>query len=238
MPNQTDSKSRSFSTGDVVIDREDPPGEAVVVNMPPQTASEWDLRSKRTLAEDNPEYPAEDHVIIVVYRDTLDEHRPYYSGARPLTLSNLHDDGVKFYAFPESRLKKVGEIGTQELPVSQLSPAPYHSRRFTARDERRLIAIIERDGCLPVPPLVQVTDDDQFTLLDGHKRVWAACVAGLDTVQCRSMYVDDWTAASIFANCHLDWDDVRLEEGAQRETIRRLRNQWGDDADELPGVPR
>lgn len=102
------------------------------------------------------------------------------------------------------------------------------------QEERRLTTIIERDGCLPVPPLVQVTSDDQFTLLDGHKPVWATYVAGPDTVQCRSIYVDKWTAASIFANCHLDWDDVRLDERARRETIRRPRNQRGDDTDERP----
>ncbi|MCD2201520.1 ParB/RepB/Spo0J family partition protein [Halobacterium sp. KA-4] len=237
MADQSSSESRPFSPGDIVIDRDDPPGEAVVVNTPPQTASEWNLRSRLTLAEDNPEYPDDDNVIIVVYQDTLEDALPYYCGANPLLLSDLHDRGVRFYAFPQSRLKKTGEIDTRELPLSKLVPAPYHSRRFNAEEELRLIAMIERDECLPMPPLVQITEDGQFLIMDGHKRVWAACVAGLDTVQCRSMYIDDWEAAAIFSSCHLDWDDVQLDEATQQETIRRLRNRWGEDADGFPGVP-
>lgn len=236
MVEQEASRSLPFNFGDVVIDRDNPSDEAVVVNFPPQDASEWTIYRDMTLAEDNPGYPSDDTVVIVVYRDTLKETLPYYSGCHPLILSDLHEQDMKFYAFPASRLEKVGEIGPHELSVSELFPSPYHSRNFDTEEELRLIAMIERDGAPPASPLVRVKEDGRFTILNGHKRVWAAHIAGLDTIPCRCMYVDDWQAATIFANCHLRRDEDHPPDTSWRESVRRLREQWDDRADELPGV--
>jgi ParB family chromosome partitioning protein len=237
MPGQETAETMGLDCGDVVVDRDDPAGEAVVVNTPPCETTGWTLRPTLTLAEDNPAYPDDDKVIVVVYRETLEETFPYYCGARPLQLSDLNDKGIKFYAFPESRLKKIDEINTRPVPVSKLRPAPYHSRRFSAQENLRLIARTERDENPPFPPLVQATDDGRLTILDGHKRVWAASVAGLNTIDCVNLYLNDWAAAGIFASCHLDRDDIRIEEDAYEETIRRLHERWGDRASRLPGVP-
>lgn len=233
---QADPDLFQFNHGDIVIDRDDPSNEAVVVNTPPHDASEWNVYRGTTLAEDNPEYPEDDAVIVVVYCETLEESFPYYSGGRPISLSTLSDQDTAYYAFPESRLAKVGVVRTHEIELQDLSSSPYHARSFDAEEELRLIAMIERDGRPPVPPLVRVEEDDHFTILNGHKRAWAAHVAGLDAIYCQCLYIDDWEAATIFARCHLDPDEPQTEDPSSREAIRLLRERWGDRADELPGI--
>lgn len=94
--------------GDRVHDRDDAdPDDAIVVNQPPMTASEWTVESRDcTLAEDNPDYPDDAAVAVVCFCDDLIEYGPPFDPTeqQPLSLAALNESGVNFYTFPAPRL--------------------------------------------------------------------------------------------------------------------------------------
>jgi hypothetical protein len=180
-----------LSFGDIVIDRERSDSKkktknsnksetetetdrAVVVNVPPVTAEEWDVFDRgTTVAEDNPQYRSDAPVAIVVFMPELDSEFQYYSGVAPLTLTRLNVSGVNWYAFPQPRLRKVGSKGPAIVDINQIQPLRYHPRTFSVSHNRQFIEEIAASGQLPRAPLVWAsgTDSDSLTLLDGHKRV-------------------------------------------------------------------
>lgn len=228
-----------FFPGDLVVDQDNPWGEGVVVALPNKNADEWNVPGRGRLSEDNPEYPEDDDVVCILFRDTLDEEFPYYSGVKPLSLSNLSKEGVKFYSFPGERLRQVGKIEPHDIPLSKVLPSPYHSRTFDVDEEIRLIAELDRGDGLPKPALLRVVDGGYFTILNGHKRIWAAHVLGYNTVKARCMYLDDLHAAQIFASRHLDQHPEEREhtDPSQTAAIEALRDDWGETASQISGVP-
>ena len=112
------SADPEFDAGEIVHDRDDEdPNEAVVVNTPPITAAEWEVRPRgTTLAEDNPTYPEEAAVVIVVFRETLDDYFDRGAVDTPtdgldsaIPIGQLAEEKVSFYAFPEPRLDPIEE---------------------------------------------------------------------------------------------------------------------------------
>jgi hypothetical protein len=98
--------------GAIVVDADDEPGEqdpAVVVNLPPVAAEEWvayhDDGEEVTVADDNPEYDASAEVVVVVFREDLENAHPEYDGAEQLPLAGAE---CRTYAFPPQRLQRVG----------------------------------------------------------------------------------------------------------------------------------
>ena len=108
----SESETR-LSVGDSVVDSEDDdPDEAIVIERPSgQAISEWahDTESgTATVAATNPDYPADDQLIVVVFRSALNESVPDWQAADPDSLSaNAADAGVTEYGFPERRLEPV-----------------------------------------------------------------------------------------------------------------------------------
>ena len=110
-----DTQEYAFAAGEVVRDRDDDdPNDAIVVNVPPIPASEWDVTAlDQTLAEANPDYPADAQTVIVVFREVLTE---YFEGTdttgefdSQIPIATLADEHVQFYAFPAPRLEATGE---------------------------------------------------------------------------------------------------------------------------------
>lgn len=112
-----ESERSDLTIGDWVYDHEDDeddddeadpdPDIAIVVNTPGVPANEWEVPvpDTETLAEDNPDYPADAPTVVVVYRDELREARSEWrERTEPYPLSDLAEDGVSFYAFPAGRL--------------------------------------------------------------------------------------------------------------------------------------
>lgn len=99
------------NVGERVVDQDDEdPNIAVVINTPNVPADEWQVGG--TVVADyygNEKYDDSERVTIVVFEETLREHRPEYAGSRPIPLAELASDGVPFFAFPTSRLKHVDE---------------------------------------------------------------------------------------------------------------------------------
>lgn len=100
--------AETIQNGDRVHDRDDPdPNDAIVVNQPPKTASEWEIQPRDcTLADDNPDYPADAAVVVVCFVDDLLEYGPPFdpTDQTQLPLATLIESGVHFYTFPAPRL--------------------------------------------------------------------------------------------------------------------------------------
>lgn len=223
-----------LETGDVVTDRESDDQRATVVNLPRKQAKNWHVKSRGYLAADNPNYPADDPVVLVIWNSDLDEAFPYYSGVGFLSISAITERNVRFYAFPESRLQKVGERQTHMLPISQLHPHPCHSRNFVAADNEWFINDIKERGAPRYPPLVRVREESSgsepvFEILNGHKRIWAAAVAGLDAVECQCLYCDREQGLRTWVNNHLDG----YSEDVRDTAVTRIQTKWPDVAADL-----
>lgn len=105
-----------MEAGDYVIDTEDDdPDLAVVVNRPGLPIEEWTVSpaegEERTVAEDNPEYAADEPVVTVVYVESGFEGTwPGWSEADPAELfDGARDHDVNLYRFPESRLRPLSD---------------------------------------------------------------------------------------------------------------------------------
>lgn len=106
-----ESNSVTLAIGDVVHDREDDnPNDAVVINNPQATASEWIAYRKKTVADDNPDYPEDAPVVVVIYDSDLRRVFPDWSGDAPLKLTKINETDVTHYSYPVPRLKQVGSL--------------------------------------------------------------------------------------------------------------------------------
>lgn len=75
--------------GDHVTDREDPDATMLVVELPTESAGEYEFREGTTVADANPDYPADDDVVLIVFPQRTD-----------VTLEPLTE-----YSYPRSGLK-------------------------------------------------------------------------------------------------------------------------------------
>lgn len=91
-----------------VTDREDPdPDTAIVLAGLDVPIREWRVFGTETVADHNPTYDPEDPVVIVAYEHLLDSGWPDWRRGKPATLfDGVVDRGIKFHAFPKSRLQK------------------------------------------------------------------------------------------------------------------------------------
>jgi hypothetical protein len=121
--------------GDRVHDRDDPdPNDAIVMTLPPVTASEWDVESRDcTLADDNPDYPDDAGVVVVCFVDDLVEYGPPFDPTEQneLSVSTLNDAGVHYFTFPAPRLTVLESpatgIETAETTIETEETEPTHS---------------------------------------------------------------------------------------------------------------
>jgi len=197
--------SERISTGDIVVDKEDDdPSPAVVVNRPPIEAHEWKVKPlDKTVAKDNPDYPDDERIAMIVYKDEMDETYPHYTGGYPIKISKLIQDGTRFYTFPRSRLKPIGGLDPIEISISNIRGNKYHSRNFNYTENKTFIEEIGERGYPEPIPLVRDTGENKFEIISGHKRTWAAATAGLNTIYCEVIYADEENTAKMWASRHL-----------------------------------
>jgi hypothetical protein len=143
--------SETIQPGDRVHDRDDPdPTDAIVVTPQSQTAAEWRLaHTDGTLADDNPDYPADANAITVVFVDDLIEYGPPYDPAErtKLSMQTLNDSPVRYYTFPAPRLQVI------ESPATGIE----NTEQPTERDES------ETTTTSPPPDDDSDTDPDHAT---------------------------------------------------------------------------
>lgn len=83
-----------LDVGDHVQDEQDPDATMLVVNLDTLQADAYELEDGLTVADVNPEYPADDDVVEVIYPNRTD----------------LDLEGKKEFAFPKSRLEVVNRV--------------------------------------------------------------------------------------------------------------------------------
>jgi len=113
----------TFSVGDSVADTEDDdPDEAIIIDRPTgQTITAWEHETDSgttTAAEENPDYPADEQLVVVAFRDAV---AAGIDDWQALDGDTLHEQVVEHditqYGFPESRLEQIepGELDAQWL---------------------------------------------------------------------------------------------------------------------------
>lgn len=83
-----------IDVGDHVQDKQDPDATMLVVNLDTLRADAYELKDGLTVADNNPEYPADDDVVEVVYPNRTD----------------LSLEDKKSYAYHKSRLEVVARV--------------------------------------------------------------------------------------------------------------------------------
>ncbi|WP_395166329.1 ParB/RepB/Spo0J family partition protein [Natrinema pallidum] len=234
------------TVGRIVEDRDGVSPRGVVVNYPPILASDWHVQGRGTLAEDNPDYPADDRTAVVVFETDFEEHYPEYSGYEGIPMAQLNADGVPYYAFPESRLGCVDELEQPEIALEKIDPSPYHARNFDAGVNRQYIdAIAERGRPKPLPAVRP--HHGGYQILNGHKRIWASHVAGLEAIPVAVLPLDDVRAAKYWAQRHLPGYDQReraialdrLHERLQSTIVDEIRREYcSSEQDHATATPK
>lgn len=114
----------NVSVGSYAVDSEAAfPDLMVVVNRPGVEAQDWDTRrGDSTVAADNPDYPVDSSVLVVVFLSDLEEWCSDWedSDVTDFSLEALAGDSVPFYAFPANRL----EEPSKELLQEAIDPTP------------------------------------------------------------------------------------------------------------------
>lgn len=115
MPNPT------WNIGNVVQDREDDdPDPAIVVNVPGVPADEWDVpRFGKTIAEDNPDYPADALVVTILFEDNLNYSFPNWERDTKISYDTLDGRGLQYYSFPAPRLESAEPTEEATKPNAQ-----------------------------------------------------------------------------------------------------------------------
>jgi hypothetical protein len=124
-----------FNVGDVVHDRdsdEDEPTSAYVASLPDAPAEEWVAHDETTVAEDNPEYPADAGVVVVVFGNTVDYKLPDWDRISPLSAGEIEEAGGRSYSFPVPRLVRDHLSPTISAPDT---PEPDENAPDSAGDE-------------------------------------------------------------------------------------------------------
>lgn len=120
---ESDTDSSGLALGDRVADTEpsrygDDDPRARVVDLPSRRADEYRIEAiGKTVAEENPHYPAGDRVVGIAFEKTLrrkldpDAIDVIFGGvAKPETVSFYCDQfGIAVYHYPESRLRAIDE---------------------------------------------------------------------------------------------------------------------------------
>jgi hypothetical protein len=108
---ETGTSGPRFDIGDAVIDSEDEsPDTAIVINFPNEPCSEWDCYTEDdgtqvTVADDNPSYPDDAPVVVVLFVEQIEQHYPEWTGDDPLSLSEVSAQDITHYGFPPGRLE-------------------------------------------------------------------------------------------------------------------------------------
>lgn len=101
-----------FSVGDIVHDQDADADEqtgAYVTTLPDATAEEWvayedEEGTETTVAEDNPDYPADAPVVVVVHTTGVHYDLPDWNRYTRLSVSELEEADALYYGFPAPRL--------------------------------------------------------------------------------------------------------------------------------------
>jgi hypothetical protein len=156
--NPVSMPAATIRPGDRVHDQDDPdPNDAIVMTLPPLTASEWDVESRDcTLSDDNPDYPDDAAVAVVCFVEDLVEYGPPFDPTEQneLSVATLNDSGVHYYTFPTPRLTvlespatgiETAEPTTESEETEPTTPSPSPDDADTDPDHTTEQPVTESD---------------------------------------------------------------------------------------------
>jgi ParB family chromosome partitioning protein len=143
----------------------------------------------------------------------------------------------------------------ERIALDGIDPAPYQAREFDATEDRGFIARVRNDGWAGSFPTVRPAaadgdleqpGDAGFEIVAGHKRLWVAAEAGLDSHPVQIVDIDAWTAATRFVADHLpaesdlrgngESQDGYYARGEIEAAVDALVERWGERALDLDRV--
>jgi len=177
----------------------------IVVSVPGVPINEWYGSHGGLISEDNPNYPPTDETVVTVYKEVFQEkYGVSFTGGWGIPIRDLLRQGFKPYSFPKSRLRVVAGSSPKTVSIDRILPSPYHVNEYGSIEDMRMVAKIERRGEVFGKLLARPHIDCQyFTLMNGHKRIWAASVARFETVDIHVVPMSPLEAARQFALFHL-----------------------------------
>lgn len=97
----------AFAIGERVYDREDDnQNTAIVANTPPIPANDWEVYGgPTTVADDNPDYPAETPIVMATFENDL-SNLDDWDQETYLSTSELSAADAPYYTFPTPRLTR------------------------------------------------------------------------------------------------------------------------------------
>jgi ParB family chromosome partitioning protein len=116
----------------------------------------------------------------------------------------------------------------QELPLGDIEPSPFQTRRFTdaARDLQELAESIRQVGVLEPVLARPGANGKPYQLLAGERRLRACKIAGLETIPAIVRDLDDDAALEVTVTENLHREDLHpLDEAA---AIELMMARYGD----------
>ena len=121
-----------------------------------------------------------------------------------------------------------------QIPLDALDD--YHNHTYKVLDNEDMAALIdsiEKMGII-LPLMVRDKGNGRYEVIAGHRRKHAASIAGLDTVPCKIIDVDDATADIMMVDTNLHREEVLTSEKAKSYDLSiRAMKAKGMETDEL-----
>ena len=94
------------------------------------------------------------------------------------------------------------ETWIERVALEAIDPSPYHAAAFDVAQNRGYINQVRDRSFVGSFPVVRPLAEGGYEVVEGHKRLWVAREAGLDSHPVEVVDVDDWTAAERFVVDH------------------------------------
>ena len=135
------SPVKPLRVGDLVRDRRGSDSPLVVVALPQIPAEQWQEPSaQESLAERNPDYPADSSVVVVVPHDQMDtlDQRWKQRSSYHYSLGEVYDAAVEDRALPRPRVEK---FSAEPEPDSEPETEPDSTSTIPKGTERLLCGL-------------------------------------------------------------------------------------------------
>jgi ParB family chromosome partitioning protein len=108
----------------------------------------------------------------------------------------------------------------KDVPVNQL--IEYSNHTFSIRDDDQMAILVDSitDFGVITPLIVRQISPKKYEILSGHRRTFAAKKAGLDTVPCKVVDVDDDMADIIAVDTNMARESIPISEKAKSYKVR------------------
>ena len=131
--------------------------------------------------------------------------------------------------FPEMRLKKDAVV--YQIPIEKIRSNPYQPRRYFQRAALEELSASIREYGILQPLTVRKMSGGSYELVAGERRLRAAELAGLETVPCLLVQVNEYDSAMLALLENIQRQNLSFLEEA--EGYRNLMEDYGLTQEEL-----